>query len=103
MSDSNSQKFAMRGGKFVRLDGWTLISLFIAALVFIPIAAILWLAFFDARLANFSDGILTLDFLDSEKFATEHNYSAMRKPERIEKVSRIAQNILGVQITIVIK
>lgn len=46
MSDSNSQKFAMRGGKFVRLDGWTLISLFIAALVFIPIAAILWLAFF---------------------------------------------------------
>jgi hypothetical protein len=64
---------------------------------------ILWLAFFDARLADFSDGVLTLDFLDSEKFATEHNYSAMRKPERIENVSRIAQNILGVQITIVIK
>jgi hypothetical protein len=69
----------------------------------LQIDRILWLAFFDARLADFSDEILTLDFLDSEKFATEHNYSAMRKPERIEKVSRIAQNILGVQITIVIK
>ncbi|MEY4624137.1 MAG: hypothetical protein RLZZ07_767 [Actinomycetota bacterium] len=69
----------------------------------LQIDRILWLAFFDARLADFSDGILTLDFLDSEKFATEHNYSTMRKPERIEKVARIAQNILGVQITIVIK
>lgn len=63
----------------------------------------LWLALFDGRLADYSDGILTLDFLDSEKFATEHNYSAIRKPERIEIVARIAQNILGVHITIVIK
>ena len=64
---------------------------------------ILWLAFFDGRLAEFSDGILTLDFRDSSKFAVEHDYSAMRKAERIQEVSRIAQNILGVPITIVIK
>ncbi|NBR94521.1 MAG: hypothetical protein EBT44_06845 [Actinobacteria bacterium] len=31
---------------------------------------ILWLAFFDARLASFSNGVLTLDFQDSAKFAT---------------------------------
>jgi hypothetical protein len=64
---------------------------------------ILWLALFDGRLADYSDGILTLDFLDSEKFATEHNYSAIRKPEKIEIVARIAQNILQRPLVIAIK
>ena len=60
---------------------------------------ILWLAFFDGRLAEFSDGKLTLDFRDSSKFAVEHDYSAMRKEERIkrkpaeQKASAFIQNI----------
>lgn len=61
---------------------------------------ILWLAFFDARLSKFSDGILTLDFMDSSKFAAEHDFSYVRDPERLEKVRMIAQNILGIPLSI---
>jgi len=64
---------------------------------------ILWLAFFDARLADFSNGVLTLDFQDSGKFATEHDYSTMRNIERINILERIAQNILQSELTIAIK
>lgn len=64
---------------------------------------ILWLAFFDARLASFSNGVLTLDFQDSAKFATEHDYSTMRNIERINILKRIAQNILQRELTIAIK
>ena len=64
---------------------------------------ILWLAFFDARLADFSNGVLTLDFQDSTKFATEHDFSTMRNIERINILERIAQNILQTELTIAIK
>ena len=64
---------------------------------------ILWLAIFDARLAAFSDGVLTLDFIDPGKFATEHDFAYIRNPERISKLAIIAQNILGVPLDIVIK
>lgn len=61
---------------------------------------VLWLTFFDARLASFSDGVLTLDFRDPGKFASEHDFSHMRNPERLEKVRLIAQNILGFPVNI---
>jgi hypothetical protein len=32
-----------------------------------------WLAFFDARLADLSDGVLTLDFSDATKFQDGHD------------------------------
>jgi hypothetical protein len=64
---------------------------------------ILWLSFFDARLTSYSDGILTLDFQDSQKFASEHDFSAMRKEEQIAKVTRIAQNILQAPLVIAIQ
>ena len=64
---------------------------------------ILWLALFDARLADLSNGVLTLDFLDSGKLAGEHDYSFIRGAEQLRKVQSIAQNILGVELTIVIK
>jgi len=64
---------------------------------------ILWLVFFDARLADFSNGVLTLDFQDSAKFATEHDYSTMRNMERIQLLERIAQNILQTPLAIAIK
>lgn len=34
---------------------------------------IAWLAFFDARLADLSDGVLTLDFSDATKFQDGHD------------------------------
>lgn len=63
---------------------------------------ILWLAIFDARLASFSDNTLILDFSDPNKFASEHDYSALRNPERVKIVEEIVQNILGISIRIVI-
>ncbi len=63
---------------------------------------ILWLAIFDARLSEFSQGTLTLDFLDPGKFASEHDFSYIRNSDRLDKVSMIAQNILGTPIRIVI-
>lgn len=64
---------------------------------------ILWLTFFDARLADFSGGVLTLDFQDSAKFATEHDFSTMRNHERIKAMEQIAQNILQRPLVIAIK
>ena len=34
---------------------------------------IAWLAFFDARLADLSEGVLTLDFSDATKFQNGHD------------------------------
>ncbi len=39
---------------------------------------IAWIAYFDARLTSYADGVLTLDFSDSRKFATSHEYSETR-------------------------
>ena len=37
-----------------------------------------WIAYFDARLSSYENGVLTLDFSDSRKFATSHEYSETR-------------------------
>jgi hypothetical protein len=37
-----------------------------------------WIAYFDARLVSYDNGILTLDFSDSRKFATSHEYAETR-------------------------
>ena len=37
-----------------------------------------WLTFFDARLAQYSDGHLKLDFSYPEKFAGDHSYAHAR-------------------------
>lgn len=63
---------------------------------------ILWLAIFDARVVSLSDNTLTLDFSDPNKFASEHDYSAIRNTERMKVIEEIVQNILGVSLRIVI-
>ena len=35
---------------------------------------VIWIAYFDARLESFDNGRLTLDFSDSNKLATGHDY-----------------------------
>jgi hypothetical protein len=45
---------------------------------------VVWLAFFDARLASLEQGVLTLDFSDSRKFGAAHEYSESR--ERHKKI-----------------
>ena len=61
---------------------------------------VLWLAIFDARLSSFINGILTLDFRDPGKFASEHDFAYIRSAERLASVEKIAQNILGLPVSI---
>ena len=60
---------------------------------------IAWIAYFDARLISHSDGILTLDFSDSRKFATSHEYSDARPNLKEALVSSI-EEVLGIHVEI---
>ena len=60
---------------------------------------IAWIAYFDARLISFSDGVLTLDFSDSRKFATSHEYSETRPNLKAALVASI-QEVLGLNVEI---
>jgi hypothetical protein len=60
---------------------------------------IAWIAYFDARLISHNDGILTLDFSDSRKFATSHEYSDTRPNLKAALVSSI-EEVLGIHVEI---
>jgi hypothetical protein len=54
---------------------------------------VVWLAFFDARLASLEENVLTLDFSDSRKFGAAHEYSQSRERHKeilITAISRVA-------------
>ena len=60
---------------------------------------VVWLAFFDARLASLEENVLTLDFSDSRKFGAAHEYSQSRERHKeilITAISRVAH--IDVQI-----
>ena len=61
---------------------------------------IAWIAYFDARLAEFDGQVLSLDFRDARKLAGGHEYSPTR--EKLEKalISSIAQ-VLSINVKIV--
>ncbi len=63
---------------------------------------IAWIAFFDARLESLTESMLMLDFSDSSKFATGHEYSSIRDSHRLALQSAI-QEVFGVELTIVEK
>ena len=48
-----------------------------------------WIAYFDARLISFENNVLTLDFSDSRKFATSHEYSETRPNLKAALVSAV--------------
>jgi hypothetical protein len=61
---------------------------------------VVWLAFFDARLASLDENVLTLDFSDSRKFGAAHEYSKSRERHKeilITAISRVAN--MDVKIT----
>jgi hypothetical protein len=61
-----------------------------------------WIAYFDARLSSFEDGVLTLDFSDSRKFATSHEYSQTRPNLKSALVEAI-KSTFGITIEVVEK
>ena len=60
---------------------------------------IAWIAYFDARLISFQDGVITLDFSDSRKFATSHEYSETRPNLKAALIASI-QQVLGLTVEI---
>lgn len=59
-----------------------------------------WIAYFDARLSSFENGTLTLDFSDSRKFATSHEYSETRPNLKAALVEAIKSTI-GIDVEII--
>ena len=59
-----------------------------------------WIAYFDARLSSFENGTLTLDFSDSRKFATSHEYSETRPNLKAALVGAIKSTI-GIDVEII--
>ena len=59
-----------------------------------------WIAYFDARLSLFENGTLTLDFSDSRKFATSHEYSETRPNLKAALVEAIKSTI-GIDVEII--
>lgn len=47
---------------------------------------VIWIAYFDARLESFDNGRLTLDFSDSNKLATGHDYQEARLRHRLSLI-----------------
>ena len=61
---------------------------------------IAWIAYFDARLSELDGNTLTLDFSDSRKFATSHEYSETR-PNLKADLIQIISEVLGIEVEIV--
>jgi hypothetical protein len=60
----------------------------------------LWLAFFDARLASYQNGVLTLDYVDATKFSGEHDFKKLRTPTQIQLLQQAIAQVFGVSPTI---
>jgi hypothetical protein len=60
---------------------------------------VVWLAFFDARLASLEENVLTLDFSDSRKFGAAHEYSESRERHKKILVNAIA-HVANLDVTI---
>jgi len=61
---------------------------------------IAWMSFFDARLASFDGRTLQLDFSDSRKFGSAHEYSEIRV-RQIASLKSVILEVIGVEIEIV--
>ena len=59
---------------------------------------IAWLAFFDARLADLSDGALTLDFSDATKFQDGHDLKKTLPESSHNSLTLAIQKIVGVTL-----
>ena len=63
---------------------------------------IAWLAYFDARLSSYDNGVLTLDFSDSRKFATSHEYQQTRPNLKSDLLFAI-EDVLKIKVELIEK
>ncbi len=62
---------------------------------------IAWISFFDARLAEFDGQTLYLDFSDSRKFGSAHEYSEVRD-RQVETLKSVIKKVLGIEMEIIL-
>ena len=58
-----------------------------------------WLAFFDARLADFDGKVLTLDFSDSRKLSSSHEFSQTRLKQQ-QILTQTIKSVLAIDVEI---
>jgi hypothetical protein len=63
---------------------------------------VVWIAYFDARLESFDNMRLTLDFSDSNKLATGHDYQAARLRHRA-LLQGVIYDLFGATVVVVEK
>jgi hypothetical protein len=59
-----------------------------------------WLAFFDARLADLTDGVLTLDFSDATKFQDGHDLKKTLPETSHKSLIDAVLKIAGVKVAL---
>jgi hypothetical protein len=63
---------------------------------------VVWIAYFDARLDSFENGRLALDFRDSNKLATGHDYQEARLRHR-SMLQSAFYDVFGVSVVVIEK
>lgn len=63
---------------------------------------IAWIAYFDGRVDSFDNGRLTLDFRDSQKLASGHDYFDARIRLRAT-IQGVIYDVLGINVVVVEK
>jgi hypothetical protein len=63
---------------------------------------VVWIAYFDARLDSFENNRLVLDFRDSNKLATGHDYQEARLRHRLMLQSAI-YDVFGISVVVIEK
>lgn len=58
-----------------------------------------WLAFFDARLADFDGKVLTLDFSDARKLSSSHEFSQTRLKQQ-QILTQTIKSVLAIDVEI---
>ena len=61
---------------------------------------IAWLAFFDARLADLDDDVLTLDFSDATKFQDGHDLKKTLSEHSHKSLSAAIEKVTGLTLSL---
>ena len=61
---------------------------------------IAWLAFFDARIVSVENGILTINFVDAQKFGGDHDFSLARNPKHIQLLQDVIKSVLSTHLEV---
>lgn len=64
---------------------------------------IAWLVFFDARLVSLVDSVLTIDFLDRNKLAAQHDFESHISSSQMSSLHQAIKDILDIDLKVEVK